>query len=470
MSAATPVLAGFDPGPEIRRSVRGHERLIPRLRATTRDLLRFARLDERARVAALEPRLAALRGALWRSPFYCRTLRARGLAPGDLRRLEDLRHFPLLDRGTLRAEFASLPALPARARAPRLFVERSSGSSGRPLSVLKEDYDSVHMWAVLRFWIVRLGLRLPARPRIALLCTLPHGVEYRTPLPALGGRLERVSLVREDPGARLAGFRPHVVFTDPAGLHWLAGQEQVRRPRLLLSSAMHLAHELRERVAGRLGVPVVNYYSCAETGPVAWECLAAPGRFHVLLPAVFVESVAGELVVTRLRGSVLPLLRYRTGDRGQVEPEACACGYRGISIVGFSGRHACCYTTPDGRALDAWRLAWVFQHHPLDGFRLTQQAPDGFRLETAGDPREGSPKLVERLHATLVALGWPRPRIEHARVPRQALLAAKPGPFAIARGAGPARTERFLADPACPSLHPMHHSAVDAAALERTSR
>ncbi len=428
MSAA-PVLAGFDPGPEIRRSVRGQERHRVRLRRTTRELTRFARLDEGARARALEAHLAALRAALWRSRFYCTALRARGLSPADLRRIEDLRHFPLLDRDTLRAGFTTLPALPARGPVSRLFVERSSGSTGQPVSVLKEDYDSVHMWAVLRFWSSRLGLRLPPRPRIALLCTLPHGVEYRTPLPALRGTLERISLVRPEPGARLVAFRPDVVFTDPAGLHWLAGQPDPWRPRLLLSSAMQLPLELRERVAARLDVPVLNYYSLAETGPIAWECLAAPGRFHVLLPDVFVESVAGELVVTRLRASVLPLLRYRTGDAGQVERDACRCGHRGFSILGLLGRRACSFTTPAGRVVDAWRLAWVFQHHPLDGFRLTQESAEAFRLETTGDPPEGAARLVERLRETLGALGWPEARVEHARVPREALAAAKPEAF-----------------------------------------
>lgn len=455
MSQAAGVLSGFDPGPEIRRSVRGQERHRPRLRRSTAELTRFARLDARACAKALAARLSTLRAALWRSPHYREVLRARGLSPGDLRGLDDLRHFPLLERDALHAGFSTLPALPARGRAPRLLVERSSGSSGQPVTVLKEDYDTVHMWALLRFWTARLSLRLPRRPRIALLCTLPHGVEYRTPLPALGGTLERISLVRPEPGARLRALRPHVVFSDPAGLHWLAGEPEVYRPRLLLSSAMQLSPELRRRVTASLAVPILNYYSCAETGPIAWECLASAGRFHVLLPHVFVESVKGELVVTRLRDSVLPLLRYRTGDRGRVEAEACACGYRGFSIVALEGRRACRFVTPAGDRVDAWRLAWVFRRHPLDAFRLTQLRPESFRLESAGDPRGLAAGLVDRLRATLRALGWPTPRIEHARVAPEALRGAKPVPFAIApdavavvfaRGAGSARRERSRKD------------------------
>ena len=321
MSAA-PVLAGFDPGPEIRRSVRGQERHRVRLRRTTRELTRFARLDEGARARALEAHLAALRAALWRSRFYCTALRARGLSPADLRRIEDLRHFPLLGRDALRAGFTTLPALPARGPVSRLFVERSSGSTGQPVSVLKEDYDSVHMWAVLRFWSSRLGLRLPPRPRIALLCTLPHGVEYRTPLPALRGTLERISLVRPEPGARLVAFRPDVIFTDPAGLHSLAGR-RTRGGRgccFVRDAAAARATRARRREARRARPRLLLP---GGTGPIACECLAAPGRFHVLLPDVFVESVTGELVRHAAARDVLPLLRYRTGDAGQVERDTC---------------------------------------------------------------------------------------------------------------------------------------------------
>src|SRR6185503_5752966 len=100
--------------------------------------------------------------------------------------------------------------------------------------------------------------------------------------------------------------------------------------------------------------PIINYYATTELGPIAWECLREPGRFHILHPDVFVESLEGELVVTRLRDSVLPLLRYRTGDRGQVVDEACACGLRGPSILGFLGREPCWFVRPDVERVDAW--------------------------------------------------------------------------------------------------------------------
>ncbi len=430
MSASAPVLDGFDPGPEIRRSVRAHACLGPRVRAAAADLLRFARGGE---PDGLDARLGLLRAALWRSPYYAETLARHGLSPADLRSLDDLRHFPCLDRETLARSFETLPSLPARA-AGRLFVERSSGSTGRPVVVLKEDYDSVYMWALLRFWMRRLRLRLPARPRVALLCALPHGVEYETPLPAIEGSLVRVSLARPAAEERIRRFAPHVVFTDPAGLHWLAARDDAPRLRLVLSSAMHLSHALRGRAEAALGAPVLNYYSTAETGPIAWECREADGRFHVLVPDVWAESKDGVLAVTRLRASVLPLLRYRPGDRGRVDHGPCACGFHGPSIVGLSGRRACVFVRPDGRDVDAWQLAWAFQHHPLDAFRLVQRSANAFRLDLAAGGEAAAP-VVERLRGSLARLGWDAPRIACRIVPRGSLrAAAKPAPFASFRG------------------------------------
>jgi phenylacetate-coenzyme A ligase PaaK-like adenylate-forming protein len=386
----------------------------------------FARMPDAGRITtALETRLGPLRQALWRSPFYRSALRRRGLSPNDLRRLADLSSFPLLGRDTLGAAFEQLPTL-GPVNLDRLLVERSSGTTGRPVPVLKDEYDTVHMWAVVDFWLRWHAREVPARPRVALLCSLPHGVEYQTPLPAFhGGTLARISLARPGPAARLRAFRPHVLFTDPAGLHWLTSRGAWPRPRIALSSALHLSSDLRRRAETALGAPVVNYYSLSETGPVAWECGVDGGRFHVLHPDVWVESVAGELVVTRLRQSVVPLLRYRTGDAGDVVDEACGCGYRGQSILGFRGRRACAFRTPGGDTVDAWRLAWVFRHHPLDGFRLTQEAPSAFLLETAGGAAD---ELLPRLVASLRSLGWSEAAIEVRPLTRPA-SGAKPEPF-----------------------------------------
>jgi phenylacetate-CoA ligase len=394
-------------------------------------LLAFREIVDEAKARArLEQGLAELRSQLFASPYYRKTLGALGLSPRDLSSLDDLRAFPLLDRPTLGKEWRDLPNLDsADPRCRDAVVIRSSGSTGAPIRVLRDGYELLHMWTVLRFWAQILGISLPPSPKVVLLCTLPGGLEYTSSLPLLDdGTLIRVSTKKPDPLRRLLDAAPQVIFSDPAGLHWLTAQSQQPSPLLTLTSAQLFSPALRQALAEVNRAPVVNYYATSETGPLAWECLEAPGRFHLLHPEVWVESVDGELVVTRLRSSLLPLLRYRTGDAGAVKFGRCSCGHRGWTITGFTGRRACELQTPSGELVDAWQLAFLFKHHPLEDFRLTQTDLSSFELEVvtdASDLRDLSDTLV----AALKVMGWPDPKVQARKQRSPFSRELKPEPF-----------------------------------------
>ena len=421
------------PSLRIQRRTAPQRRYLPRALEATEELAAHARAPGEAWLrASIDRRLRQLGASLVRSPYYLEALRAAALSPRDLRSTYDLARFPALARETLQARWADLPAFdPEAAEAQELVTVASSGSTGDPVTVVKDGYDCLHMWAVLRFWTEWAGVALPPRPRVALLCSLGSGLEYSVRLPLLAdGALHRISLSRPLPLERLRRARPSVLFSDPAGLHWLAGQRDLPPVRIVLTSAQHFSPGQREELRRALPVPVINYYATTETGPLAWECLDAAGRFHVLLPDVWVESVGGEIVVTRLRRSALPLLRYRTGDGGRVLRDDCACGYRGWSITGFTGRRECAFLRPDGRTADAWQLAWLFKHYPLRGFRLTQRGPERFELEVAvGEDRVRLKDLRDRLRAALRVHGWERPAITLRVRPGIETRGEKPEPF-----------------------------------------
>ncbi|MCY1032959.1 coenzyme synthetase [Corallococcus sp. BB11-1] len=387
--------------------------------------------DEAVARAALESRLGWLRGALQGSPYYLRVLREAGLHPGDLQRLEDLRHFPALDRATLARHWEDVPTLPAAS--DECVVVKSSGTTGDPVNVLRDRRDCLLMWAVLRFFTEHTGTVPPPRPRVVLLDVLPGGLEYSVRLPLFhDGALHRVSVLRDDAVARLRRVRAAIVFSDPEGLRWLLAHPEVPAPRLVLTSAQHLPRALRDAWEHGRGVPVLNYYASTETGPLAWECRrdANAGHFHVLAPDVWLEPDGAEVVVTRLRPGVLPLLRYQPGDTGTVSRDACACGFHGWTLTGFGGRGACAFHTPTGRSVDAWSLAWVFKHHPLRAFRLTQVSWEGFTLELTDAPPDSVGPLCERLSAALRNLGWAAPVVTARTWGAQAPPpAAKPLPF-----------------------------------------
>lgn len=399
----------------------------PRCDRTVADLHRFWPLSQDAARPLLDGRLAALRRRLGGSPYWCERLRAHALSPSDLRSVADLGWFPTVGRGELGARWADLAAVdPDGPEAPGVFAVRSSGSTGEPISVIKDGYDGVHMWAVLRFWAERLGVSLAPHPRVVLLCALPGGLEYEAALPLLrDGTLRRISTVRPRPLERLREAAPHVLFSDPAGLHWLDGQTGWAPPGIVLSSAQHLPRSLRERF-GTL-CPVVDYYATTETGPIAWRCLVDPDSWHLLTPDVWVESLDGELIVTRLRDSVLPLLRYRTGDSGTVVWGGCSCGAGGAVIRGFGGRRECRLLRPDGVSVDAWTLAWLFKGVALADFQLRQVGERDFEVDVVSDGEQGA--LGDRVVQALGVLGWDEARVVVRRVDAVARRGSKPEPF-----------------------------------------
>jgi phenylacetate-CoA ligase len=107
---------------------------------------------------------------------------------------------------------------------------------------------------------------------------------------------------------------------------------------------------VRARLEGLwVGARVFDHHGMTEVGPVTYECPARPGRLHVIESGYLAEVIdpitgdavgegtRGELVLTTLRRTGSPLLRYRTGDlvcaRRFVEG-ACACGRVELALEG----------------------------------------------------------------------------------------------------------------------------------------
>jgi len=95
---------------------------------------------------------------------------------------------------------------------------------------------------------------------------------------------------------------------------------------------------IRDAIASAWGARVIDHWGMTELGPLAVECDTAPGGMHVLETECIAEVVdserltpvaageQGELLITTLRRSGSPVLRYRTGDLVEVDPRPCGCG------------------------------------------------------------------------------------------------------------------------------------------------
>ena len=95
---------------------------------------------------------------------------------------------------------------------------------------------------------------------------------------------------------------------------------------------------IRDAIESAWGARVIDHWGMTELGPLAVECESEPGGMHMLETECIAEAVdpeqlqpvaageQGELLITTLRRSGSPVLRYRTGDLVVVDPEPCGCG------------------------------------------------------------------------------------------------------------------------------------------------
>lgn len=122
-----------------------------------------------------------------------------------------------------------------------------------------------------------------------------------------------------------------------------------------------ISTEDKESVKRKFLTPILNTFSCAEAGPIGFECPENPGKFHVHAHRIILEIVSkngkvlqpgkrGEIAVTAMDRTVTPIIRFLTGDIGKIIPKQCPCK-RSLPLFEFSGRRGDEITLPNGKKI-----------------------------------------------------------------------------------------------------------------------
>jgi len=185
------------------------------------------------------------------------------------------------------------------------------------------------------------------------------------------------------------------------------------RMKVALTNAEPVFDYQRQTISEAFQCPVRETYGMAEIVAAASECEA--GNLH-LWPEVGIVEVlengqpvppgeVGELVCTGLLNQDMPLIRYRTGDRGALEPEdkICPCGRKLPMLKTIEGRVDDILFTTDGRQIG--RLDPAFKAHlPVIEAQIIQEALNRIRVRYVPDSeftqRDGM-SITERLQDRL---------------------------------------------------------------------
>jgi phenylacetate-CoA ligase len=224
--------------------------------------------------------------------------------------------------------------------------------------------------------------------------------------------------------ADLSAFRPKYLYGYGQCLYRLAEYAAASGQHLerlglaaVISTAEMISDAQRELMARAFGTYVVNEYGCTEAGILAIDC--PQGSLHVMDDGVVVEVVRGgvpvapgeegEIVVTELYGVLMPLIRYRTGDRGVLSAKPCACGRAFASIERLSGRVTSLLRCPDGTLIDPDLFHPILKSRPemyaaVRQWRVAQDGPERVRFTLCTAGAEPKPEIEAYLQERFAAL------------------------------------------------------------------
>ena len=293
----------------------------------------------------------------WEIPFYQRLWSATGLAPGDVRSLDDIHKLPVFSKSDLMASLTEHPPYgdyhgmerwPLAARPP-VVVHTTSGTTGRPQVVFfSPKAREVQALLVARSWQLHGVV-----PGDVIHSVYGHGmingghfvreaaIHYTNCLFLSAGTgketrsVTQIELMRDMRVTVLVGFVDYIrqLAETARDIGFEPGRDL---PIRLISG--HVGLENRDRLSRAWGgAQMFDWYGVADTGPIASEASDHDGLYvyedaHYLelideMGSAITDNQPGDMTVTSLyRDDIYPLIRFNTHDVTRLDAAAdCRC-------------------------------------------------------------------------------------------------------------------------------------------------
>jgi phenylacetate-CoA ligase len=340
-------------------------------------------------------------------PYYRQILDEAGIALADIRSLDDIALIPVTSKATLQS--LDPQAIQNQQFTPEnLQPEHSSGSSGRPFSVLMDKrYLQLRNLRFLRA-LLTTGYR-PGLRQLFLVAD-SSGTRRKPWLRWTYGS------IKADPNVLLEqinGAGADYLYGCTTPLRRLAEYiletgNGVRPPGAVITTAEMLDTPTRKLLKKAFQAEVFDFYGLTEMGLVGWECGHHSG-YHLSEDSLFIEFLPEEegssksrLVMTNLDLFGMPLIRYETGDvavAGSGSP--CACGRTLRVLDRVEGRSIDCIELHNGKKISPYQITCgleVIEH--LNRYQVVQDDFDRFTI-TAETGQPDSDVLKQQIRNTI---------------------------------------------------------------------
>lgn len=327
------------------------------------------------RIRALQnERFRATMQAGWENPFYARRWRAAGLAPGDIRSLDDIVGLPLYDTDDLKTDQQENPPFGsgtgianwrAHMRGAPLKLQTSGGTTGKPRMTLHGATE----WEIAALGTARGQYIQGARPgdvmQIPATCSMAmlgwgfykacHDYLGIMPITSGSGIVtpsrRQLELAFECGTNIWMSFPEYLIRLAKACREELGRDIRELETKYLTSFlGPDIEGTLRAELEALWGCPVYDNYGTNEIGLGASECRHKDG-LHFCEDLLYFEVLdietrrpvrqgeIGNLVVTAFYRTVQPVIRFNLRDLARIIATApCACGSSFRRMDHFLGR------------------------------------------------------------------------------------------------------------------------------------
>ena len=274
---------------------------------------------------------------------------AHGVNAQSLTSLSDLVRFPVMEKTDLHESLAWLKARPGSLN--RHDIRLSGGSTGDPCLVLADRHTSARSLAARILCQGWVGIRLGDR-QIRCWGRTTVKDQWRNRIKdILLNRIRIDSLALESAMLdrtleRIKGFGIEFIYGYTSLIQLLADQTAGKDLesifaglKAVIATSETLLPAQRADLVRYFGVPVALEYGCSEVDIISFSC--PEGEQHIIADNHIVEIIRfgeepeglGQVVVTDLNNTLMPIIRYRVGDLVPLDSPSCSCG-RGWPCLG----------------------------------------------------------------------------------------------------------------------------------------
>ncbi len=289
--------------------------------------------------------------------YYRRKMDEKGVAPDDIRGIEDLHKLPFLSKEDLREAYPY--GLLARPLKDCVRIQSTSGTTGRRVVTFYTQHD-LDLWedCCARAIVAAGG----SNEDVVQVCygyglftggAGLHGGSHKVgslTLPMSSGNTERQIQFMQDLQSTFLCCTPSYAAYLAESICERGVRNQIRL-RAGIFGAEAWTEEMRHDIEEKLGIKAYDIYGLTEiSGPgVSFECEEQQGMHinedhfiaEIIDPdtgEVLPDGTPGELVFTCLTKEAFPLLRYRTRDICVLTRKPCSCGRTFVRMTKPMGR------------------------------------------------------------------------------------------------------------------------------------